>query len=133
MYIFDTDILSNIVKKQPSLNLLRALERVPFESQFTTTITVGEMVYGAYRSTRPSFFLEKLESVILPNLQILSFDEPAAYTYGELRAILEKSGRPVSEPDLRIASIAVRHQFILITGNTIHFAHIPKLKIENWL
>ena len=133
MYIFDTDILSNIVKKRPSQRLLQALQAVPHGRQFTTVITVGEMVYGACKSGRREFFLSRMESVILPNVRALSFDESSARIYGELRALLEKQGRIVSEPDLRIAAIAIQHGFTLVTGNAAHFAHIPKLNIENWL
>lgn len=133
MYIFDTDTLSNIIKKQPSQKLMNALENTPYEYQFTTVITVGEMIYGAHKSNRPDFFLSKLDKIILPNIQILSFDEISARIYGELRANLERQGKTVSEPDLRIASITVQHRFTLVTGNISHFSHIPKLKIENWM
>lgn len=133
MYIFDTDILSNIVKKNPSKNLVEKLAAIPFEQQFTTAITTGEMVYGACKSNRPEFFLGKLRSVILPNIRVLPFDENSAQVYGELRSILERGGITVSEPDLRIASISLQHRFTLVTGNIKHFSVIAKLKIENWL
>lgn len=133
MYVFDTDILSNIIKKQPSQNLIASLEKTPLEYQFTTVITIGEMVYGAHKSNHQEFFLSKLKNVILPNIQVLPFDEISAHVYGELRAALERQGRVVAEPDLRIASITLQHRLTLVTGNTAHFARIPKLKVENWL
>lgn len=133
MFLFDTDILSNIVRKDPSPLLLRRLATVPAKQQFTTTITVGEMVYGAYKSKRPDYFLEKLARLLWPNIQILPFDERAAHVYGKLRAELEKRGAPLTEPDLRIASIALVRNLALITGNTQHFSRVPGLRIENWL
>lgn len=133
MYLFDTDIISNVLKKQPSLSLLTRLSETPPEQQYTTTITVGELVYGAYRSNRPDHFLSRLEERVWPNVKILPFDETSAHTYGKLRAELEKEGRSIGEPDLRIAALALAHNFTLITGNIKHFSHVADLRMENWL
>jgi predicted nucleic acid-binding protein len=133
MYLFDTDTLSNLLKKSPSQKLLMRLAEVARKDQFTTTITIGEMVYGAYKSNRPEYFIEKFDKLLLPNLSILAFDESAARQYGVLRANLEKAGTPISEPDLRIASICLVHDLTLITGNTKHFLKVPELKMENWI
>ncbi len=133
MYLFDTDTISNILKKQPFPGLLEILASLPAEQQFTSTITVGELVYGAYHSTRPDYFLEKLDRLVWPNINILPFDNAAARTYGKLRAQLERAGTLTSEPDLRIASLALTRQFTLVTGNTRHFLRVPGLQVENWL
>ncbi len=133
MYLFDTDTISHLLIKNPPSGLIKKVAAVPPDQQFTSTITVGEMIYGAYRSTRPDFFLEKLDRLVWPNITILPFDEAAARAYGQLRARLERAGTPVSEPDLRIASVALIRQLTLVTGNTRHFSRIPGLSIENWL
>ena len=132
-YLLDTDTLSNPLKKTPSLPLLRRLSVVPPEAQFTSTITVGEMVYGAYRSTRTEYFLERLEKEVWPNVQILPFDTAAATIYGRVRNELERLGTPLAEPDLRIASIALAGGLTLVTGNVRHFSMVPGLIVENWL
>jgi len=133
VFIFDTDSISQIIRKQPSLSFIRRLSGISPEHQFTTTITVGELIYGAYKSNRPEYFIEKLDSIVWPNISILPFDEDAARIYGKLRADLERKGMVVSEPDMRIASIALYHNFTVITGNTRHFSKIPGLKIGNWI
>lgn len=132
-YLFDTDTLSNPLKKAPSLPLIRRLALVPPEAQFTSTITVGEMIYGAYRSSRPEYFLERLDNEVWPNIQILPFDTEAATVYGRTRRELERRGTPLAEPDLRIASIALARGLIIVTGNARHFAMVPALVVENWL
>lgn len=38
MFLFDTDILSHLVKKSPSIPLINRLATVPPEQQFTSTI-----------------------------------------------------------------------------------------------
>ena len=46
---------------------------------------------------------------------------------------MERKGTPLIEPDLRIASIAMHHGLIVITGNTKHFLKVPRLKVEDWV
>ncbi|MDP2682368.1 MAG: type II toxin-antitoxin system VapC family toxin [Deltaproteobacteria bacterium] len=134
MFLFDTDTISHIIKKNPPSLLVSKIAEVPPEQQFTTAINVGEMVYGACKKgLSADHFLEKLSKQVLPNINILTFDKASAYIYGKLRAELEKQGTPIGEPDLRIASIALSNRMVLITSNTKHFERIPGLSIENWL
>lgn len=132
MYLFDTDVLSYVVGRAPP-RLLARLAAVPAEQQFTSSITVGEMVYGAHRSPRRDALLRKMEEQLWPNIQVLPFDKAAAETYGQLRADLERAGRPLAEPDLRIAAIAVVNGLTVITRNIRHFSRIPCLRVENWV
>jgi tRNA(fMet)-specific endonuclease VapC len=71
--------------------------------------------------------------LVWPNINILPFDEGSAEVYGRLRADLEKNGTPLNEPDLRIASIAMHHGLIVITGYVKHFSKVPGLGVENWI
>jgi tRNA(fMet)-specific endonuclease VapC len=66
-------------------------------------------------------------------LPVLPFDRRAARVFGELKAELERVGRPIAEPDLRIAAVAVSLDLTLVTGNERHFARVPGLTLENWL
>lgn len=116
MYIFDTDSLSNIVKKNPSLRLLEKLKEIPSEFQYTTSINVAEIFYGAECSEHKEKILKAFQDIVFKELTILPFDEHSAMIYGELKAKLEKRGIVKSEPDLRIAAIAIQNRFILITG-----------------
>ncbi|HDH05998.1 MAG TPA: type II toxin-antitoxin system VapC family toxin [Nitrospirae bacterium] len=133
MYLFDTDALSQIVKSNPSLSFIRRLALIPPERQFTSAITVGEMVYGAYKSNRPDYFIKKLDRLVWPNIQILPFCESSAKVYGLLRAEMGKKGISLSEPDMRIASITVYNDLTVVTGNIKHFSKVPGLKVENWI
>lgn len=133
MFLFDTDTLSQILKRTPSSTLLVRLATVPPEQQFTSAITVGEMVYGACRSRSPEPLLQQLEERLWPNVRVLPFDRPAAEMYGRLRAELERAGTPLCEPDLRIASIALIHDLTVVTGNVRHFGRVSGLRVENWL
>lgn len=133
MYLFDTDTLSQLLKRSPAPPLLARLSAVPPEQQFTTAITVGEMVYGAHRSPKREYLLRQLRERVWPQVRILPFDRAAAETYGALRARLERAGTPLAEPDMRIAAIALTHDLTVITGNTRHFRRVGDLRVENWM
>ncbi len=71
-YLLDTDILSNLMRRSPSGALMARLSRVPPEHQFTSSITLGELMYGAHRLTeRTGILLQKIEDLLLPNLPVL--------------------------------------------------------------
>jgi predicted nucleic acid-binding protein len=133
MYLFDTDIVTNIFKQKPSPKLLKRLAAVEQRHQHIATTTVAEIVYGAWKSERPQYHLENLENILLPAVNIVSLDSKAAYVCGALRARLEKAGTPLALADLEIAAIAIVNQLVLVTGNVRHFARIPELPVENWL
>jgi tRNA(fMet)-specific endonuclease VapC len=133
VFLLDTDIISHLIKREPSPRLIRRLAMVSPEQHYVSAITVGELVYGAYLSDRPEHFLRQLETRVWPGVTVLPFDKAAAQVYGRVRARLERSGRPRREPDLQIAASALAHDLTLITASVRHFQDIPGLRVENWL
>lgn len=132
MYCFDTDVLSAVLGRDPPLPLIRRLAQLPAQEQFTTSITLGELLFGA--SKRGSAELaERIRGLVSRAAAVLPFDASAAEAYGPLRARLESEGRRLDEPDLQIASIALSRRLTLVTGNVRHFKRVPDLSVENWL
>jgi tRNA(fMet)-specific endonuclease VapC len=132
VYCFDTDTLSAVIRRDPSLHLIRRLAQVPPSEQATTTINLGELLYGAAKRGSERL-TRRVREVVSSAISILPFDEEAAEVYGPLRASLERGGRRLDEPDLRIASIALARELIVVTANVRHFARVPGLEVENWL
>lgn len=132
MYCFDTDVVSAALWPRPPLHLLRRLARTAVSDQCTTAITIGEIVYGAARIGRPGH-ADRMRSLLTSMHAVLPFNEAAAEIYGALRADLERIGRRLDDPDLRIAAIALSRDLTLVTGNLRHFSRVPGLRIENWL
>lgn len=132
MYCFDTDVLTAVLRRDPPLALIRRLARVPPSEQATTTITLGELLYGAARAGSQRL-VQRVREVLARATVILPFDSAAAEVYGPLRAQLEREGRRLGEPDLRIASIALSRGLTVVTGNVRHFSRVPDLVVENWL
>lgn len=132
MYCFDTDVLSATIRRDPPLHLLRRLAQTPPEEQATTSITLGELLYGVAKR-RSDRLVRRVREVVSLATVILPFDSDAAEVYGPLRARLESEGKRLAEPDLRIASIALSRELIVVTGNVRHFNRVPDLAVENWL
>ena len=64
---------------------------MPPDQQFTSSITLGKLVYGAHRlRERTDVLMAKIEDVLLPNLPVLAFDAAAARRYGGIRAEQER-------------------------------------------
>ena len=133
MYLFDTDILSNLVKKKPSPYLIERLRGIPQDKQYISSITIGEIVYGAFKSDQKEKYLIQVKDKLIPLVQLIPFDTNEAFAYGEIRAILEKNGTPLNDTDLMIAATAVANNLVLITGNESHFSRIENIRVENWL
>jgi tRNA(fMet)-specific endonuclease VapC len=134
MYLLDTDIISNLMKRTPSTVLIAKLATIPPEQQCTSAITLSELVYGAYRlGAASTILLDRLAKILLPNLPVIPFDTKAAIVYGKTRAGLESRGILIGDADLRIAAIALASDLTVITGNVSHFGKVPGLKVENWL
>lgn len=132
MYVFDTDILSHLMRGRLPAAAQNRIARVERERAKTTTVTLGELYYGAFRSSETMRWLTAIERLVA-QLPCLPFSEAAARRYGELRAHLESRGRRLDDADLRIAAICSASDHILISGNSRHFSRVPELRFENWL
>ena len=112
--------------------VLRGRLRLPDEELAITTINVAELVHGAFRSARLADNLASVD-ILLSALTILPFDEASARIFGELKALLERSGYPLDDLDLQIASIALANDAILVTHNQRHFVRVPGIVLEDWM
>jgi predicted nucleic acid-binding protein len=129
-YLFDTDAISEVLKPRPAAGYVKWLAALPREEQFTSAVVVGELYKGAFRSSAAERHLENIEKRVLPALTVLSYDVAAARVYGQVRARLESTGRPLADADLQIAATALLHDLELVTGNVKHFRRVPGLRIS---
>jgi tRNA(fMet)-specific endonuclease VapC len=132
-FLFDTDVLSNLCRNTPSPSLRRRLVETPADEQATSSITLGELLFGAHRLGSAGVRYQSQIEALVRNLAVLPFDERSARTYAELRADLERQGAGIGDGDTRIASVALTHGLVMVTGNTRHFERVPGLQVENWL
>ena len=128
-WMLDTDTCIAMIKKHPLA--LRKLRGKSIGQIGLSSITLGELAYGADKSSRPRDAHGALSEFLLA-LEIAAFDDHAAMRYGEVRASLVRRGKPVGPLDTLIGSHAHALDVILVTHNTREFAQIEGLRLEDW-
>lgn len=132
-YLLDTNILSELIKKQPNPHLISRLASKPPQALFTSCICVMELRFGsALRKDFESFWV-RIGDEILSRVTILPLEHDDALTAGDILATLQRTGKAIGMEDVLIASTALRYQCTLVTANTRHFYNIRELAVENWL
>jgi predicted nucleic acid-binding protein len=137
MFIFDTNVLSEVMKETPDPAVVDWLTACPAEMMFTTTICQTEILYGLRRlpdgqkrqrltAAAHALFAQELVGRILP------FDTAAATVYADLRITRERAGRPLAVEDGMIAAIAQVAGASVVTRNTEDFAGCGILIISPW-
>ncbi|MBS0880203.1 type II toxin-antitoxin system VapC family toxin [Pantoea sp. JGM49] len=129
-YMLDTNIVIYVIKRRP----IEVLERFNANvgRMVISSITLAELVHGAEKSAFPERNLRTVEDFV-SRLDVLSYDQRAAFQYGSIRADLEKKGTPIGLNDLHIAAHARSEALTLITNNLREFSRVNGLISENWL
>jgi tRNA(fMet)-specific endonuclease VapC len=132
MYLIDTNVLSELIKKNPDPNFMAKLWTIPTDALFSASICIMELRYGALKRGNPADLWTKIEQQILPRIRILPFSYKEAMEAGSLIHHLYSIGQPIGIEDIMIASIALSNTLTVVSANTKHFSRVPGLKTENW-
>lgn len=132
-FLFDTDAISELLRPRPATNYIKWLMEIPREEQFTSSIVIGELYKGAYRSQACERHLSNIEQLILPAVTVLPFDIGTAKIFGKIRAHLEETGTIIPDADVQIAATALYHGLELVTGNLRHFQRFRDLRLNTIL
>jgi tRNA(fMet)-specific endonuclease VapC len=133
--LLDTDIFSEVLKGIDA-NVVARAERYygAFGHYTISVITVMEIVKGLHKVQRASRLHQFLAS--LTAVDVLPLDARAAELAGRIYADLERVGQPIGRADPMVASIAMRHNLVLVTGNQRHYERIQSagydLFLDNW-
>ena len=129
-WMLDTDTCIAIIKKHPIA--LKKLRGKSIGQVGISSITLGELAFGAEKSSRPEDARAALDEFLLA-LEIAAFDEHAAMRYGEVRGSLARRGKRIGSLDTLIGSHAHVMDVVLVTHNTREFAQIEGLRLEDWI
>ena len=132
MYLIDTNVLSELIKKNPDPNFMTKLRTTPTDALFSASICIMELRYGALKRGNPADLWTKIEQQILPRIRISPFSYKEAMEAGNLIHQLYSIGQPIGIEDIMIASIALSNGLTVVSANTKHFSRVPGLKTENW-
>ena len=131
-YLLDTNIVSYFVK---GINdgLVTRMER-GFKAQniAISTVTRAELRFGMEMMDAKDKRRTRI-TLLLNDLPALPWNSAAADLFGEIKARLQRQGKPIGELDTQIAAHALSEGLILVTHNTRHFDRIAGLKLEDWM
>ena len=131
-YLLDTNIISNVVKPQPSEPLLGWMAAQRDDDLFIASLTVAEIRRGILEKPRgkkrdalDAWFAGPEGPQALFSGRILSFDDKAGLIWARLMADGKATGRPRSALDMIIAAVAGASDCVVVTDNEKDFAGIP--------
>jgi tRNA(fMet)-specific endonuclease VapC len=138
MIVLDTDILSllDLRKGQAYINLAERLNRPEVSDVYTTIVSFEEQMRGwlaviasANDMSRQVRAYERLHRMLRAyhSRPLLDFDTKSATVFQTLRRSVR-----IGTLDLRIASIALAHDALLVTRNLVDFRKVPQLRAEDW-
>ena len=129
MILLDTNICIYIINARPA-HVLARFHSFRLGGIGLCSVVAAELAYGVAKSGSARN-REALEMFLAP-LEILPFDAHAVWTYGELRADLERRGQPIGALDTMIAAHALSLHAVLVTNNTREFSRVEGLQLDNW-
>ncbi len=130
-YLLDTNICIYIAKHKPT-SVMNKFAKLKVSEIGMSIITYGELLYGANKSQFAKETHNKLLE-LTTLIPVLPLDQHVGEHYGEIRAILEKMGKPIGNNALWIASHARALKVTLVTNNIKEFKRVENLKVENWV
>jgi len=135
LWILDTDSVS--LFQNGHLNVSKHITATSPENIAVTIITFEEQVRGRFNVIKQADSLDKLVIAYsrlqatynyFNSINLLAFTQEAANCYAQL---LRQKIR-IGTQDLRIASIAIANNAILVTRNQRDFSRVPGLQFEDW-
>jgi predicted nucleic acid-binding protein len=133
-YLIDTNVLSEIRRKSPDVNVVQWINSRPSTSLFLSVLTLGELRKGIDSlsdSKRRLKLLDWLETD-LPLFftgRILSIDEGVADHWGQLMAA---AGRPIPAIDSLLGATAAYHGLTMVTRNSKDFKNLGLSVFNPW-
>jgi predicted nucleic acid-binding protein len=137
MILIDTNVLSALMQRIPSPQVIAWLDQQPRTSIWTSSITILEVRFGIQvmpDGKRRDALSELFERVVTEKIgrRVAAFDMPAAQQAATLMARRQQSGRPGELRDSMIAGIALATRATLATRNTRHFEELSLSVVNPW-
>ena len=132
MYLLDTNIISEVLRRRPDPKVVARLRKVEPEEIHASVITLFELRFGSMLRDDATNFWQKIETDILPLVRWLDVDRSVANKAGDIAANLQRLGTPIGVNDCLIGGTALVHNLILVSRNVRHFEKITNLLREVW-
>jgi tRNA(fMet)-specific endonuclease VapC len=132
VYLLDTNILSEITRRQPNLPVVRRIFSYDRRLMFASEITRFELRLGAALRLNSAEQWARIEREILPRVNWLPIDGAVSVAAANLYAELQQAGQLIEVQDILIAATAQANQLTVVTRNMKHFSRLPNIEVENW-
>src|SRR5215468_6768207 len=129
-YMLDTNICIYVIKNYPP-KLRERFDRLA-EQLCMSSVTLAELYYGAGKSARRLENLQAIEQ-FSARLEVLAFSPKAAAHFGQMRAEVERLGKPVAPFDTLIGAHARAEGLTVVTNNAREYRRLPGVQVENWV
>ena len=130
MYLLDTNICIYAMKNRYPFLTERLLTIHP-DQIFVSSVTVGELEYGAAKSRWGEQTRLRMQ-MFVSAFTVLPFSQSDAVVFGRIRAGLAAIGTPIGPYDMMIAAQGVNRGLTVVTHNTAEFSRISSLLLEDW-
>ena len=137
MIVLDTNILSELMRDRPQRSVLGWIDDQPASTLFVSAITEAEIRTGiallsaGRRRDRLAAAAERAFGGLFIG-RVLPFDSEAAGAYAMIVAERRAAGRPISQSDCQIASIARSQGAAVATRNVEDFEGCGIEVINPW-
>jgi predicted nucleic acid-binding protein len=137
MIILDTNVISELMRPEPSPRVVAWVENRPAGDLATTVITEAEIFYGIEmlpKSRRRDALLAAAEGMFAEDFvgRIFAFDSEAARSFSIIAARRRALGRPISHADAQIAAIARVRDAKLATRDVEDFSDCDLHVLDPW-
>ncbi|PJK09352.1 VapC toxin family PIN domain ribonuclease [Lysobacteraceae bacterium NML08-0793] len=134
-YLIDTNVLSELRKREANANLVAWMQARPRESLYLSVLSLGEIRKGiegvadaAFRQTLTDWLEVDLPKYFLG--RVLGVDAQVADRWGRLQA---SAGRTLPVVDAMLAATALQHDLTLVTRNVKDFEGLGVTLVNPWL
>lgn len=137
MIVLDTNVVSELMRREPDRAVLAWVDQCPAERVFLTAITAAELLYGIARlpeGARKDILAVRTGELLDEDFvdRVLAFTVAAAAEYAGIVSSRERQGRPISMADAQIAAICRLHGAELATRNVKDFADTGLRVVDPW-
>jgi predicted nucleic acid-binding protein len=137
MILLDTNVISELMRREPSAQVVAWIEERPRSRLGITAITQAEVLYGiellpkgrrkeALLTTAQTMFSEDFRGRIFP------FNSDAAHVFAKISAVRQTQGKPISQLDAQIAAIVQALGAELATRNVTDFEGCGIKLLDPW-
>ena len=137
MIVLDTNVVAELMRPKPSLQVVAWADGLDPEAVAITAMNEAEILHGLARlpDGRRKQELQQRWDDLLQALfpgRVWAFNSEAAHWYAQLLSRRERIGKPIATADAVIAATVLAHGNSLATRNLADFADLGLRLINPW-